>query len=343
VVYRLSPGLSGPLTGAAEAQLLTALRGRLADAGMIVTATTRTGRRLDVLIAGTHTSHDDRLRLADLGEQGRLFFYDWEPNVIGPGPRPAPKQAVVTGGPDAGDSQFGLPLYQAVIRGSHRRLISRPNDTTASAFYLVSDRTRKVLRGPAPRPGELVSSGRPPGSRTVEVRAGTVIIEAARPEDVAHPKQLGYYVLNDDPLISNADIQDPQAGVDEGFGATGQPDVSFGFTNQGTRAFALLTRAVARRGQLAGRGGEPSPESYQHYAVVLDDRLLAVPYVSYVQHPNGIDPAGGTRIVGGFTAAIAAELASILRYRPLPVSLLLESVRKLTPVRKQTPVRKPAR
>jgi preprotein translocase subunit SecD len=76
---------------------------------------------------------------------------------------------------------------------------------------------------------------------------------------------------------------------------------------------------------------------------VLDDRLVEVPYVSYIQHPNGLDAALGGRIVAGFSTAVASELASILRYGPLPVSLLVESVRKLVPKPVQAPARRPRR
>jgi SecD/SecF fusion protein len=343
VVYRLGAPLSGPGSGGAEAQLLRALRGRLADAGVVVTATTRSARRLVVLVAGAHASRSDRARFADLGEQGRVYFYDWEPNVIGPRGRPAPTVATVTGGPDAGNGQFGLSLYQAVIRGSKRQSITRASDTTAGVFYLVNDGSRKVIRGPAPRPGQLVAEGRPAGSRTVEVRPGTVIVGAQLPEDLARTKELTYYVLNDDPQLSGADLQDPQAGVDGAFGGTGQPDVSFGFTTRGVRAFDQLTRQVAQRGALLARAGIPASGAYQHYAIVLDDRLVEVPYVSYLQHPNGLDAALGSRMVGGFSTAVASELASILRYGPLPVSLVVESVRKLVPEPAQTPARRPRR
>jgi hypothetical protein len=43
----------------------------------------------------------------------QLLFYDWEPNVIGPTGEPAPTEASVTGGAEAGSPYYGLTEYQA--------------------------------------------------------------------------------------------------------------------------------------------------------------------------------------------------------------------------------------
>ena len=46
----------------------------------------------------------------EVGKTAQLFFYDWEPNVIGPTGKPAGTgESTVTGGPRAGEAQFGLP------------------------------------------------------------------------------------------------------------------------------------------------------------------------------------------------------------------------------------------
>ncbi|MCW3030223.1 MAG: secD, partial [Solirubrobacterales bacterium] len=66
----------------------------------------------------------------EVGKTAQLFFYDWEPNVIGPNGKPAPTEATVTGGANAGSSQFGLPEYQAVLRAAKRAPELRKSDTT---------------------------------------------------------------------------------------------------------------------------------------------------------------------------------------------------------------------
>ncbi len=68
---------------------------------------------------------------AEVGKTAQLYFYDWEPNVIGPTGKPAgrpnrPSPAVPTRAP----RESGLPQYQAVLRAAKRPPILRKNDTT---------------------------------------------------------------------------------------------------------------------------------------------------------------------------------------------------------------------
>src|ERR1700716_2496682 len=66
-----------------------------------------------------------------VGKTAQLYFYDWEPNVIGPDGKPAGVgETTVTGGPNAGAAQFGLLEYQAVQRAAKRAPILHANDTT---------------------------------------------------------------------------------------------------------------------------------------------------------------------------------------------------------------------
>ena len=66
-----------------------------------------------------------------VGKTAQLYFYDWEPNVIGPeGKQAGPSETTVTGGANAGAAQFGLLEYQAVQRAAKRAPILRANDTT---------------------------------------------------------------------------------------------------------------------------------------------------------------------------------------------------------------------
>src|ERR1700742_4359779 len=98
----------------------------------------------------------------EVGKTAQLFFYDWEPNVIGASGQPAPKESTATGGPNAGAAQFGLPEYQAVLRAEKRKPELRKTDTTWSkgctpaqaggciygSWYLLEPKHEKVLRGP---------------------------------------------------------------------------------------------------------------------------------------------------------------------------------------------------
>ena len=58
----------------------------------------------------------------------------------------------------------------------------------------------------------------------------------------------------------------------------------------------------------------------QHFAMALDDQLLSVPAIDFKQYPDGIN--GSTAdLTGNLTAQAARDLATVLRYGPLAVSL----------------------
>jgi SecD/SecF fusion protein len=59
----------------------------------------------------------------------------------------------------------------------------------------------------------------------------------------------------------------------------------------------------------------------QHFAVALDQQLITVPIIDFKIYPDGITGGGGADITGGFTIQSARALATLLRYRPLPVNL----------------------
>jgi len=96
------------------------------------------------------------------------------------------------------------------------------------------------------------------------------------------------------------------------------PDVEFGFTATGRHAFEGLTKAVARRGSLLS---SPGQSLNQHFAIVLDNKLITVPAVDYKQYPDGINGNDGAAIGGNFTTQSARDLAILLHYGALPVVL----------------------
>ena len=289
-----------------------------------------------------------------LGKTAQLDFYDWEPNVIGPAGKPAPTDAMVTGGSDAGDARFGLPEYQAVLRAAKRAAIIRSNDPTLDpgctpaqiggcrygVWYLLDTKHEKVLRGPEYSEHSFYGGGYtpPPGAvvKAVRVNPGTVLIQARPFENatgkVINPSPNSWYVLNDNPVLTGADITDPRQGSfspqqgllkkEEG---TGRPDVTFGFTSHGARIFEQVTKEIARRGQEAQLPGVTKEAALQHFAIVLDNQIITVPSIDFMQYPEGIDATNGSEIAGDFTIASARDLASELRYGALPINLELVS------------------
>jgi preprotein translocase subunit SecD len=131
-----------------------------------------------------------------------------------------------------------------------------------------------------------------------------------------------WFVLNDDAVLTGADLTNPQQGYSEATGPIPAPDVTFGFTSPGKRAFEELTAKIARRAREAQARRVPKQQALQHFAVVLDDQLIDVPAIDYTKYPEGLDAAYGSEIEAGFTVASGRSLASDLRTGPLPLRLV---------------------
>jgi SecD/SecF fusion protein len=283
----------------------------------------------------------------EVGKTAQLYFYDWEPNVIGASGRTAPTETTATGGARAGDAQFGLPGYKAVLRAAARQPILRRNSTTLApgctpqqvggciygTWYLLDTKNEKVLRGPEETEQNLYADNyKPPAGvkvKAVRVNPGTVIVQARPVESssgkVSQASPNSYYVLNDHPVLTGGDITNPQQSFDEGAGGTGAPNVTFGFTSHGKNVFQQVTKEIAHRGQEAQLPGVPKEAAQQHFAVVLDGQLITTPSIDYTKYPEGIDTTNGSQISGGFTITSAQNLANELQSGALPIKLALIS------------------
>lgn len=238
----------------------------------------------------------------DTAIEGTSFqVHDWEPNVLG-------RRGPAT--PFAG----GTALFEAV------ELASRPKSRPARYYLFGPD--KRPLGQPTRNRDELLApyksrGGPPPGSRVVGIPARVAVIEEQRVP--GQPSQLHrYFVIENDPELSRSDISNPRAGADQ---VTGNA-VSFDFTASGRRAFKRLTERVARRAAKSGA----SEASFQHFAIVLDGRIVSLPAVDAVANPNGID-APGAQISGVGSREAARLLARKLGAAPLEGKLELVSVR----------------
>jgi SecD/SecF fusion protein len=348
LVYRAHAG-SEPVSSASINAAIGIMRKRVAALG-IPSEIRRSGAdEITVALADVSNPAPGE---EQVGKTAQLDFYDWEPNVIGPDGKPAPSDATVTGGPNAGATQFGLPEYQAVLRAAKRAAIIRPNDTTLDpgctsaqiggcrygVWYLLDPKHEKVLRGPEESEHSLHEAGYmpPPDAvvKAVHVNPGTVLVQA-RPRAVGkviNASPNSWYVLNDNPVLTGANITNPRQGLfnpqqgllNKGEG-TGQPDVKFDFTAHGKTAFEQVTKEIAHRGQEAQLPGVSKEEALQHFAIVLDNQIITVPSIDFTQYPEGIDATNGSEIAGDFTIASARDLASELRSGALPINLVLVS------------------
>jgi SecD/SecF fusion protein len=282
---------------------------------------------------------------AEVGKTAQLLFYDWEPDVIGPSGQPSPTEGTVTGDATAagpGGVTAGLPEYQAVLRAAKRPAELRNTDTTwgrgctpqqlkeciYGSWYLLDTAHEKVLRGPEESERDLYSTGGklPPAAKAVRVNPGTVIAQAHPVESAAgkitNPSPNSWYVLKDNPVLEGENITNPTQSNDE---ATGQPDVTFGFTSHGKKVWEEVTKRIAHRGQEAQLPGVSKEAALQHFAVALDGQLITVPSIDFTKYPEGIDASTGSEISGGFTITTAQNLANELQSGALPVKLVLIS------------------
>src|SRR5439155_1341164 len=166
-------------------------------------------------------------------------------------------------------------------------------------------------------------------AKTVHVNPGTVLVQSrpveSRSGKVVNRSPNSWYVLNDNAVVTGAEITHPQQSFNEGNGGNGEPNVNFGFTSFGKKVFERVTKQIAHRGQEAQLPGVPKEVALQHFAVVLDGQLITVPSIDYTQYPEGIDATNGSEISGSFTITSAQELASELQSGALPIKLELIS------------------
>jgi SecD/SecF fusion protein len=236
----------------------------------------------DIVVTARSTAPGTRARILGLAAPGRLAIFDWEANVLTPNGKTVASQL-------SAQNAAALEISQGSGSGA-------PGEPGAGA---MSRRQATAL------------ASKRPGSTLVQASAPSVAVGAS-----TVPATARFYVLaNLLPALSNRDIthpeevRAPQAGV---------PEVSFGFTAAGAGAFRNLTRTVARRGDLVSGLGQTLN---QHFAIAVDGRLVSVPFISYKQYPDGIDPNSGADVAGSFTVQSARDLATILRYGPMPVRL----------------------
>ena len=268
-----------------------------------------------------------------VGTTAQMFFYDWEPNVLGDDCEPDPTDPAVTGGPSAGNPGAGtLGYYDAVLRASKcPEKTEQSTSRDAPAYYLVDDDQKQVVGGPESRREDLFTTQDPPvegptaDQSVKEVKPGVTVVRAQYEEDEPEdPNTAQFYVLNDDFALRGTDIKDPEQNFDSGTGGSGTPIVTFNFTDRGRDIWQETTREIVQRGQSQFFGGDPSAAA-QHFAVVLDNELITVPFIDFQQNPDGIDGANGSQIEGGFTITTAQNLANLLKSGALPLELELIS------------------
>jgi SecD/SecF fusion protein len=327
LVYQARPTPQQPKIDAqAMDRALDILRQRVDKLGVAEPEIQRSGR--DQINIGLPDVKNAARAINQVGKTAQLFFYDWEPNVIGPNGKPDPTNRLVT-------DQAIPSLYDAVLRASRRPPHPDANNTTTDQYYLFSTGPdHRLISGPEDSSSDLFSElpgqRQPSGSRVLKVSTGTVVVKAEKPDPRPGqpvPKNIPdrWFVLNDDPSLSGTDLKNPEQNFDNGPGGSGEPIVTFGFTTHGRQQFHSVTRHIAQRGVAQQIPGQPAQAAFQHFAIVLDNALVSRPYIDFNQNPDGIDGRTGAQISGSFTIQSAQDLANFLKIGALPVKLELIS------------------
>jgi SecD/SecF fusion protein len=287
----------------------------------------------------------------------RLFFFDWEPNLIGrefiigghPGKEPpkGPLQEATKEWQEAGRLPTKRENQQLIVAGAYPteyaavKLASEqkpkadcPKCSSSATYYLFAkDKDHKLIDGPEFTKEDLYVSPsgkkRPENVGTVlKVPQGTIVV-SEKPSDtkgqVLENAEPGWFALKDNPALSGTEITNPKQEFDE----SGAPNVAFKFTDSGRQAFQEVTRQIAQRGAASaiGPSSEELAESTSgHFAVVLDNEVKTRPIINFAQNPDGIDGRTGAQISGGFSGVgDAQDLASFLQRGALPINLNLIS------------------
>src|SRR4051794_39073920 len=212
-----------------------------------------------------------------VGTTAQLYFFDWEPNLLGPeraiGGRPGqqppagPLKASEKRWKEAGRNAKSTENQQLIFAGAYPTAYEaaqlaaeqKPdtkceNCTVAKPRYYLfaKDEPHELLAGPELKKQDLYVS--PTGKKlpkdgiVVEIPAGTILVseyptdETGAVDETAKP---GWFALRDNPALSGTDITDPK----QEYGESNQPNVNFGFTDKGRDAFQEITRQIAQRGQ----------------------------------------------------------------------------------------------
>ena len=246
--------------------------------------------------------------------------YRGEPSSAQASARVMRERLAAAGVRDAGVSVAAGGSLAITVPASARADVATLVHSGRLAIY---DWERSVL-GPRslPAPRDETVTGGPDAGRDAATTKSVAEARAANAPGGRAVRALsvapdGWFALGGPPALINAEIESARADVDP---ATREPIVALDLTADGRRAFAALTRDVARRGSANADAGSET-EAAQHFAIVVDDRIVSVPYIDFRQAPNGIDGSAGVQIQGGLTPDSARRLAALLSAGPLAASL----------------------
>jgi SecD/SecF fusion protein len=361
LVYEGQPtGTATEVSGEDIEESINIIEKRINNLGVAESEVARLGQKN--ITVGLPGVTDANRAAEQVGTTAQLYFYDWEPNLLGPERaigshpgQPAPPEAVkklekewkeagrnpssVENGGLIASGAFPTAYTAALLAAEQEPDEKCEKCSVAKPRYYLFEKAapHKLLAGPETTKKDLYES---PTGETLpkdgivgEIPAGTVLVselpveESGKVDETAQP---GWFALKDDPALSGNEITEPRQEYTQG---SGEPNVSFKFTDQGRENFQNVTRQIAQRGQAQSIGPPGSAEEAGalsgHFAVILDNEVQSRPIINFAENPDGIDGRQGAQISGGFSGEHgleqAQELATTLQIGALPIDLHLIS------------------
>src|ERR1700688_2450812 len=106
LIYQGKPTAQSKVDAESLNRAIDIMRKRVDQIGVSQPEIQRSGQD-EITVALPNVSNATRAQ-EQVGKTAQLYFYDWEPNVIGAEGKPAPSETTATGGVNAGGAQFGL-------------------------------------------------------------------------------------------------------------------------------------------------------------------------------------------------------------------------------------------
>ncbi len=279
----------------------------------------------------------------------RLFFYDWEPNLIGiehqvAGTPGATNQAALARltkqWQQAGRDPTSTLNQQLVGTGAlptewdaaqlavQQKPIKDCSDCSqrATYYFFSKDKSHRLIDGPETVRSDLFVSPsgrkRPQDSGiVVKVPEGSVVVNQHPSDSTGAADQNanpGWYAIKDHPAVAGTQITNPKQSYDP---QTNQPVATFDLSGDANSKFEDVTRKIAERGLANLLPGQSSQTVSGSFAIVLDNEVKSRPIVDPQQNPQGIDPRRGGVQVTGLTLPEAQTLTDYLTRGALPIDL----------------------
>ena len=239
----------------------------------------------------------------DLIAPAQLTFINFERNVVNP--------------------QGTTDLYAAVTQASNTTPDAPRGKPTYYAFKdkkLVVPATQDMQTLKESFPNDTI----PPGVEVITVPRGLFLAYEEAPKlqtrDAGMIKT--WYIFQNNPGLTGQDVTEARSTIQTGGLGSRDRIVTLQFTGDGQDKFADITRQLATDGQLKS--------ALQHFAIILDGKIVSNPSVDYNQYPTGISGDNGAEINGSFSQGEADTLAKQINSGALPIQLEVISQKQVS-------------